>query len=468
MFVSIVRSSLFFNALFCSRDDSLLATEIHAYAQYAIRAVNSLRLDRTEMASTSAILTRNFEETSLEIDNKQPIRKVKALRIALLILASIILVLNNALYVLYVPLVIVQYSVVSNSECLNYYGLLYASKDIALLLASPFIGALVDRVGYTDPLLTGIGFMLLSSVIFAFGESYWLFFTNRVFQGLNSAFADISIMVLTAVLFQEHEARTKAFGTVLGCTTLGFLVASPFVTAIRVRLFEERSSFLVFDMAYIVVGLLMFILLKQFKDGQTANKPQPIPMWRLLIDPYVLICAGSLAMSQVVLSFLQHVLPFWREGYLALVNNVRMTSSLALFSHISGIVVSLLVARKYPHCRWLTGAWGLTLEGICGLILPFVSSYVLLLIATCGITFAVALIRVAILPTLARIADSRHVSVYGSMFAISYMSYAVVDIAAPIALYNLMSHTALMPVFLGIAVSNILYAPVLYFLRKIY
>ncbi|GJQ83430.1 hypothetical protein Trydic_g14210 [Trypoxylus dichotomus] len=429
-------------------------------------------MDRMSSATSAAILSRDFEETAIETvgGEKSTTSKTGGLRIAILICASILLMLNNAIYVLFVPSVLSQYKVVSNNDFLYYYGVLYASKDIALLIMSPVVGGLIDRVGYEDPLTGGIGFILISTIIFAFGESYWLFFTNRTFQGLNSAFTDTSIMVLTASLFPDDTDRTNAFGALLGCSTLGFLFASPFVTVVIGRLLESRVYFLGFDIAFLVLGLVIFFLMKRhnLQHRRLHKQADLVPLWKILLDPYVLVCAGSLAMSQIVLSFLQYVLAFWLGGYVALVDSVRMTCFLALFSHISGIVVALLLIKRYPRRRWLVAACGLTLQGLCGLIVPFASSYVFLLIPTCGITFSVALIRLMILPTLAKLADSRHTSIYGSTFAVSYIFYAIIDIVAPITLYNLIPHTPLTVTFVGIAMANILYAPMLFFLRKIY
>ncbi|KRT81057.1 membrane transporter [Oryctes borbonicus] len=432
-------------------------------------------MDKMSAATSAAILSRDYEETTTELTNNSKSSTSTTgslrLRIAILVCAAFLLMLNNALYILFIPLVIEQYAVVSNNDFLYYYGGLYASKDIALLIMSPVVGGLIDRVGCVDPLISGIGFILISTIIFAFGESYWLFFTNRTFQGLNSAFTDTSIMVLIAILFPDDAARTNAFGALLGCSALGFLLASPFVTIVTKHLLESRIYFLGFDIAYLILGLIIFFLMKKYNCRQDLNvrrRKHDDIAWKILLDPYVLISAGSLAMSQIVLSFLQYVLPFWLGGYVALVSSVRMTCFLGLFSHISGILVALLLIKKDPHHRWLIVACGLVLQGFCGLILPFVSSYVFLLIPTCGITFSVALVRIVILPTLARLADSRHTSIYGSTFAISYVFYAIVDIIAPVTLYNLIPHTMLTVTFVGVALSSILYAPTLLFLRRIY
>lgn len=428
----------------------------------------------TTSASTSKIISRNFEDIAIEKTDKPDRLKARILRVSMLFILAIILVLNNALYTLYIPLVTREYKIVYNNNMLYYYALMYASKDIAVLIASPLIGGLIDRVGYDDPLIGGIGFILVSTIIFAFGDSYWLFYTNRVFQGLTSILTDTSIMVVIATLFTRDETRLYAFGALLGCSSLLLLTVSPFVDILMTNLLDNRILFLGFDAAYVGISLIAFCLLKWYNfaqfnaDQKTKTKEDLVPMWNLLIDPYILICAGSLAVSQILPSFFQYVLPFWPGGLLALLNNGTLSSILGLSAHIAGIITAVMVGKNYRNRRWLIIAAGLTLEGICGLVLPFVTSYIPLVISMCGISFGIALVRVIALPTLARLADARHTSIYGSIFAISYLFYAIVDIIAPITLYNLITYTTLTLTFVAIALTNILYAPILFFLRWMY
>lgn len=90
-----------------------------------------------------------------------------------------------------------------------------------------------------------------------------------------------------------------------------------------------------------------------------------------------------------------------------------------------GVVLTVKMARKYPHHQWLMAAGGLTLEGLCCFIIPFSTSYQMLMIPICGICFGIALIDTALLPTLGYLVDVRYVSVYGSIYAIADISYSM-------------------------------------------
>jgi DHA1 family vesicular acetylcholine transporter-like MFS transporter 3 len=71
-------------------------------------------------------------------------------------------------------------------------GVLFASKAFIQLLISPFSGALIDRIGYDIPMCIGLGIIFISTITFAFGQSYSVLFLARSLQGVGSAFADTS------------------------------------------------------------------------------------------------------------------------------------------------------------------------------------------------------------------------------------------------------------------------------------
>ena len=113
-------------------------------------------------------------------------------------------------------------------------------------------------------------------------------------------------------------------------------------------------------------------------------------------------------------------------------------------------------------------ASGLALEGMCCFIIPFCSSYGALMIPLCGICFGIALIDTALLPTLGYLVDVRYVSVYGSIYAIADISYSVAYAVGPIIAGGVVEAIGFTALNIGIAFSNLLYAPVLMYLRHIY
>lgn len=350
-------------------------------------------------------------------------------------------------------------------------GLLFASKAIVQLMINPFSGALIDRIGYDIPMMIGLIIMFLSTSIFACGRSYSMLFFARSLQGVGSAFADTSGLAMIADRFTEENERSKALGIALAFISFGCLVAPPFGGALY-QFAGKEVPFLILALISLLDGFMLLLVMKPLKTQiKEANEPKPVgtPIWKLLMDPYIAVCAGALMMSNVALAFLEPTISFWMEDNLTKDNwKIGMIWLPAFFPHVLGVIITVKMAKKYPQHQWLMAAGGLALEGMCCFIIPFASSYQMLMIPICGICFGIALIDTALLPMLGYLVDVRYVSVYGSIYAIADISYSFAYAVGPIIAGEVVAAIGFTALNLFIAFSNLLYAPVLYYLRHIY
>lgn len=350
-------------------------------------------------------------------------------------------------------------------------GVLFASKAIVQLMINPFSGALIDRIGYDIPMMIGLIIMFLSTSIFACGRSYSMLFFARSLQGVGSAFADTSGLAMIADRFTEESERSKALGIALAFISFGSLVAPPFGGALY-QFAGKEVPFLILALISLMDGFMLLLVMKPIKTQiKEANEPKPAgtPIWKLLIDPYIAVCAGALMMSNVALAFLEPTISSWMEDNLTKDNwKIGMIWLPAFFPHVLGVIITVKMAKKYPQHQWLMAAGGLALEGLCCFIIPFASSYKMLMIPICGICFGIALIDTALLPTLGYLVDVRYVSVYGSIYAIADISYSFAYAVGPIIAGEVVEAIGFTALNLLIAFSNLLYAPVLMYLRHIY
>lgn len=350
-------------------------------------------------------------------------------------------------------------------------GVLFASKAIVQLMVNPFSGALIDKIGYDVPMMIGLTIMFLSTAVFACGRSYSLLFFARSLQGVGSAFADTAGLAMIADRFTEENERSKALGIALAFISFGCLVAPPFGGALY-QFAGKEVPFLILAFVSLADGFMLLLVMKPLKDQikeASREKPPGIPIWRLLMDPYIAVCAGALMMSNVALAFLEPTISLWMEDNLTTDNwKIGMIWLPAFFPHVFGVILTVKLARKYPHHQWLMAAGGLALEGLCCFIIPFANSYKILMIPICGICFGIALIDTALLPTLGYLVDVRYVSVYGSIYAIADISYSVAYAVGPIIAGGVVEAIGFTALNVGIAFSNLLYAPALYYLKNIY
>lgn len=350
-------------------------------------------------------------------------------------------------------------------------GVLFASKAIVQLMINPFSGALIDRIGYDIPMMFGLIIMFLSTSTFACGRSYSMLFFARSLQGVGSAFADTSGLAMIADRFTEESERSKALGIALAFISFGSLVAPPFGGALY-QFAGKEVPFLILALISLLDGFMLLLVMKPIKTQmKEASQPKPAgtPIWKLLMDPYIAVCAGALMMSNVALAFLEPTISSWMEDNLTKDNwKIGMIWLPAFFPHVLGVIITVKMAKKYPQLQWVMAAGGLALEGLCCFIIPFASSYKMLMIPICGICFGIALIDTALLPTLGYLVDVRYVSVYGSIYAIADISYSFAYAVGPIIAGQVVEAIGFTALNLLIAFSNLLYAPVLMYLRHIY
>nr|CUU98711.1 hypothetical transcript [Hymenolepis microstoma] len=102
-------------------------------------------------------------------------------------------------------------------------GILFASKSIVQLIVNPFIGPLTNRIGYSIPMFSGFLIMFISTIVFAFGETYIVLLIARAIQGAGSACSSVSGMGTIATYYTDSKERTRAFGIALSGLALGVL-----------------------------------------------------------------------------------------------------------------------------------------------------------------------------------------------------------------------------------------------------
>lgn len=128
------------------------------------------------------------------------------------------------------------------------------------------------------------------------------------------------------------------------------------------------------------------------------------------------------------------------------------------------------------------------MEGLSCSFLPFMPSIGLLIVPLSTICFGIALVDTSLLPMLGYLVDTRHVSVYGSIYAIDELFYHILcnsksffyfvvlaDISyslayafGPIIAGGIVHHMGFTALNIIICLLNLAYLPMLYMLRKVY
>lgn len=331
--------------------------------------------------------------------------------------------------------------------------------------------------------------MFFSTAVFAFGSSYGVLFFARSLQGVGSAFADTSGLAMIADRFSDEGERTKMLGIALAFISFGSLTAPPFGGALYDKAGKE-APFIILSLICLLDALGLLIIMKPKENlalktalqrqktmdvprefiGELPNNVKPTPIWRLFLDPYIAICAGALVMANVSLAFLEPTISSWMQDKMKDITGTKagIIWLPAFLPHVAGVWLTVHLLATRPKFGWLYAAVGLALEGIFSFFIPLATNFWVLIIPLCVICFGIALIDTALLPALGYLVDVRHVSVYGSVYAIADISYSTAYAFGPVfagKIFGTLGFTALCTM---IGVSNLLYVPVLYFLRTAY
>ena len=351
-------------------------------------------------------------------------------------------------------------------------GMLFASKAIVQLFINPFSGHIIDRIGYDMPMMIGLSIMFFSTAIFAIGKSYSLLFFARSLQGVGSAFADTSGLAMIADRFNDNEQeRQRSLGIALAFISFGTLVAPPF-GGLLYEFCGKELPFILLSLVCLADGILLLFVMQPVKQKAKESgvvRPEGTPIHILLKDPYIACCAGALVMANVCLAFLEPTISIWMQDHMEVEEwQIGMIWLPAFFPHVLGVWTTVKLADKYPSLQYAIAGFGLALEGLSCLLVPFSTSFWGLFLPISGICFGIALVDTAILPLLAHIVDTRHVSVYGSIYAIADISYSLAYAFGPVVAGGIVSTFGFTALNVIIAVTSLAYVPVLTMLKHSY
>ncbi|KAH9501868.1 Vesicular acetylcholine [Dermatophagoides farinae] len=446
------------------------------------------------------IINQDTEELWKRFNEK--IEEPKSQRRIILFIVCVALLLDNMLYMVIVPIIPdylreigawethvenaeIEYRNISNKFVPfriggttvyegedSAVGMLFASKAIVQLFVNPFSGAIIDRIGYDIPMMIGLGVMFFSTAVFACGQSYGVLFLARSLQGVGSAFADTSGLAMIADRFTEENERQRALAIALAFISFGSLVAPPF-GGILYQIAGKEVPFIILSLVCLIDAFLLKFVMQPTKEIQqecsSVEKPAGTPIHTLLMDPYICCCAGALIMANVSLAFLEPTISLWMEDTMHVEEwQMGLVWLPAFFPHVLGVYSTVTLVEKYPRYQWFFAAFGLALEGICSFILPFSKSFWFLILPISGICYGIALVDTSLLPALGYLVDLRYVSVYGSIYAIADISYSVAYAIGPIIAGSIVESIGFTALNVCIALSNLLYVPVLASLRHVY
>ncbi|KAL2092831.1 hypothetical protein ACEWY4_012629 [Coilia grayii] len=341
-------------------------------------------------------------------------------------------------------------------------GLLFASKALVQLMVNPFVGPLTNRIGYHIPMFAGFIIMFMSTILFAFSETYSLLFFARSLQGIGSSFSSVAGLGMLASVYTDDNERGIAMGVALGGLAMGVLIGAPF-GSVMYEFVGKSSPFLVLAFLAVFDGVLQLSILQPSKisPGTTAGTP----LLDLLKDPYILISAGSLCFANMGVAMLEPTLPIWMMQTMCSPKwQLGMAFLPASISYLIGTNLFGVLANKMG--RWLCSMIGMLVVGVSLLCVPLATSINGLIIPNGGLGFAIGMVDSSMMAIMGYLVDIRHASVYGSVYAIADVALCMGFAIGPSIGGAIVKSIGFPYLMVIIGIINIAYAPLSCFLSN--
>lgn len=182
-------------------------------------------------------------------------------------------------------------------------GVLFSSYAVAMIIATPFAGRIVDRHGPKTPLLIGLVGLAAATLIFATGGPYWLLLVARLAQGIAGGMSWVAALSLIAAT-TPMERRGQAMGIAMSTITLGVLIGPP-LAGFLVEHLGTAAPFLFAAGVALLDGVLRIVLVKD-PPRSTDDTAGPLAVLRV---PGSASIAVAIVIGAAVLSGVEPVLP---------------------------------------------------------------------------------------------------------------------------------------------------------------
>ncbi|XP_044138712.1 chromaffin granule amine transporter-like [Bufo gargarizans] len=341
-------------------------------------------------------------------------------------------------------------------------GLLLASKAMVQIIASSMVGVITNRFGYEITMFFGFIILFLSTLFFAFADSYWLMLFARSIQGVGSSLCTVAGLGITAQVYPDDYERGKAMGIALGGLGLGLLAGAPF-GSFMYQFVGKSSPFLVLAALALLDGALQLCMLR-FEKFVPGSIPSTSYL-TLLKDPYIIVAAGSLSITSMSFGVVEPTLPIWMIQTMC--SPTWQLGLVFIFSSTMYLLcTNLFGSLAYKMGRWLCAFLGMIVMGIGLFLLPLASNIYGLIgpMAALGLSFG--MVDTSISPIMGQLVDLRHTSVYGGIYAVLNIALCVGFAVGPLC-GGAIAEAIGFPWLLRITgLVNIIYCPLCLLLRN--
>lgn len=340
-----------------------------------------------------------------------------------LILVILTLFIDMLMYSLVIPLIPCYTATFELSGTM--VGVMFSLYAVTFLSTTLFFGSLSDRIGRKIPIVAGLLFLALTTVLFAFANSFYILLLARLMQGIAAAATWAAAFALLADLF---PAKTRGFAIGLALTGIeaGSLLGAP-VGGWLYELGGLSQPFLCATVASVVLAIFVYFFLP---EPERVKKEEP-GILNFLKNKTVLFIAGIILLAESSFYLLEPVLPDYFQQEMELS---------PMFTGLLFAIMTLSYAITAPLSGWVTERWSTRTVTSFGVI-TLAASMVLLALSDSLWQVVVSMILIGVtisfaltpsIMALSKVVDKDGTGSYGAAFGVFNFFHALGMIVGPL------------------------------------
>ncbi|WP_289396069.1 MULTISPECIES: MFS transporter [unclassified Bacillus (in: firmicutes)] len=305
-------------------------------------------------------------------------------------------------------------------------GFLFGSYAITLLLATPILGMVSDKVGRRLPMILGLFGLAAATILFGLANNFMLLVLARMLQGISAAATWTAGLALLADVFPLQE-RGKAMGLALSGQAAGMLLG-PTIGGLLYQWGGYHLPFIVAATIALVDGILRITLLR---DEPKHDTKQRISYQSIFKMRSLFMIIGIIILGSALPSALEPTLPLYLQDVLHLSpGTIGLLFAVPTLAY--GFTAPIIGTLSTKFGRKQTMVIGMIIAAFCFPFTAIVSHIALeiFVLAILGMSFSFLLAPA--LPELTYLADQNGIRAYGILFAIYNTAYSIGMFFGPI------------------------------------
>jgi len=348
------------------------------------------------------------------------VEKVRAHPLMVLFVCSFALFEEEFLYNMICPLTPESPAHISDEHMIS---TLYGAYALGMLVALIPLGITTDRLGRRRPMVMGIWFLLISTILFFIGTNREMFVVGRFLQGIGAACTWTAGLALVAKYYVQNRVRGMGYAMV-GATTGS--VVGPLVGGELFDKFGYQAPF------YFAFALLAIDAVLRIVFTPSTTNPDTQPPWsatfkelrEIVTDKSVLSSAFAVALAAASWALMEPLFPM---------HAIRIASATPAVVGAFFTASNFIYAVITPATELITNRIGIRITtalglGMTAVILPLLALTPNLFLAGAVLMLVTVSYAFTINPASAELGDAvdrRGSSSYAVAYAVYNAAYAL-------------------------------------------